>query len=96
MQQNQDSIVRRNEKWSFLVINSANFSTMTLINFFLLKFYTEVAGINPAVVRTLFLVSKIFNGFNDPIMGYVVDHLLCTKMGRFRSLVEFSSPSRKN
>ena len=83
-QENQESIVPRKEKWSFFVVNVANIPIMSLINYFLLKFYTDVAGISPTVIGTLFLVSKLIDGFNDPIMGFAVDHFPKTKMGRFR------------
>jgi len=58
---------------------------MTLLGSFLLIFYTDVVGLDPAVIGTLFLVSRIFDGINDPISGYLIDHLPRTKMGRFRS-----------
>ncbi len=80
----QDSIVPRKEKWSFLTVNLANIPMMSLINYFLLIFYTDIAGLDPAVVATLFLVSKVFDGFNDPINGFLIDHFPKTKMGRFR------------
>ena len=84
-QQKQDSKVPRKEKWAFFIVNVANIPIMTLIGYFLLIFYTDVAGLPPAVIGTLFLISKIFDGINDPIMGYIIDHLPKTKLGRFRS-----------
>ncbi len=76
--------IRFGEKFSFLLANVGNFPIMTLINSYLLIFYTDVAGIDPAAVATLFLITRIFDGVNDPIMGYLVDHLPRTRMGRFR------------
>lgn len=40
---------------------------------FLLFYYTEYVGVNIAVVSTIFLVSRFFDGASDLIMGYLVD-----------------------
>ena len=55
----QDSVVPRKEKWAFFTVNLANIPMMSLINFFLLIFYTDIAGLDPAVIGTLFLVSRL-------------------------------------
>ena len=54
------------------------------IGSFLLVFYTDVFGLSPAAVGTLFLVARILDGVNDPIVGYILDHLKPTRWGRFR------------
>lgn len=76
--------VRFGEKFCFLLANVGNFPVMTLISSFLLIFYTDVVGLNPAAVATLFLLTRVFDGLNDPIMGFIIDHLPRTRMGRFR------------
>jgi len=70
------------EKLSFGVLNLGGY--MALINAFLMIYYTDVIGLKPAAVATLFLVTRVADGLNDPIMGYIIDHLPRTKMGRFR------------
>ncbi len=50
---------------------------------YLLFFYTDVFGISAAVVGTMFLVTRIFDGLNDPIMGILADRTN-TKWGKFR------------
>ena len=52
-----------------------------LVQGYLLFFYTVCVGISPAAVGTMFLVSKIFDGLNDPIMGVIVDRTR-TKWGK--------------
>jgi len=46
---------------------------------------------NLAAIGTLFLITKIIDGVNDPIMGYIVDHLRPSKLGRFRSCLLIGS-----
>lgn len=73
------------EKFSFVLANLGNIPVQTLIGSFLLIFYTNVCGLNPAACATLFLIARIADGLNDPIVGFVIDHLPRTRLGRFRS-----------
>lgn len=50
---------------------------------FYLKFATDVLGVNPAFMGVLFFVARIWDAFNDPFMGAIVDHTK-TKWGKFR------------
>jgi Na+/melibiose symporter-like transporter len=80
----KDSILGSKEKLAFLSVNLGNIPIMTMLSYFLLLFYTDVAGLNPVGIGTLFLIARVMDGVSDPIMGYVIDHLPCTKMDRFR------------
>lgn len=75
------------EKIAFFAVNLGNIPIMSLLGGFLLIFYTDIVGLNPALIGTLFLISRVLDGVNDPIMGYVIDHLPQTRMGRFRSYI---------
>lgn len=44
-----------------------------LVYQFLMLFYTDVVGITAGAVGTMFLISRIFDAVNDPIMGIIVD-----------------------
>ncbi|MGB5820653.1 MAG: MFS transporter [Saonia sp.] len=54
-----------------------------MFSVYLLFFYTDVFGISAAVVGTMFLLTRIFDGLNDPIMGILADRTN-TKWGKFR------------
>ncbi len=54
-----------------------------LIMNFLTFFYTDVFGLTPALVGTLFLALRIFDAISDPIMGALVDRTQ-SRWGRFR------------
>jgi sugar (glycoside-pentoside-hexuronide) transporter len=81
------SVLIAKEKIAFFVVNLGNIPLMSLLGGFLLIFYTDIVGLNPAMIGTLFLLSRVLDGVNDPIMGYVIDHLPQTRMGRFRSYI---------
>jgi GPH family glycoside/pentoside/hexuronide:cation symporter len=51
--------------------------------YFLAFFYTDIYGISPAVVGTLFLVVRAFDAFVDPAMGILADRTN-TRWGKFR------------
>ncbi|TVR40346.1 MAG: MFS transporter [Bacteroidia bacterium] len=46
-------------------------------------FYTDVFIIPASVAATMFLVSRLFDGINDPIMGMIADRTK-TRWGKFR------------
>ena len=76
--------IGRKEKLSFFIANFGNIPIMTLINAYLLIFYTDVVYLDPGIIALIFLVTRVIDGVNDPLMGYVIDHLPKTKYGRFR------------
>lgn len=80
---NQDKIKIR-EKLSFAMANFGNIPVMTLINGYLLIFYTNICGLSPAACATLFLIARFLDAVNDPLVGFVIDHLPTRKMGHFR------------
>lgn len=75
------------EKLGYGLTVFANNPIQALLGSFLLIFYTDVVGLNPAVVATLFLIARITDGLSDPIMGYLLDHFPRVKMGKFRFLL---------
>ncbi len=50
---------------------------------YLLFFYTDIFGISAAAVGTLFLITRIWDAVNDPLMGILVDRTR-TKHGKAR------------
>jgi GPH family glycoside/pentoside/hexuronide:cation symporter len=55
--------------------------TTNLLSFFLLFFFTNVAGLDPALAGLVLLIGKIFDAINDPIIGVLSDRTK-SKMGR--------------
>ena len=49
-------------------------SIYTAMSAFLLFYYTDYAGVSALAVGTIMMVSRIFDGISDIIMGVIVDH----------------------
>lgn len=54
-----------------------------LFSMFLMIYYTDVVELSPASVGTMFLLTRLWDGLNDPIMGIISDRTK-SSMGKFR------------
>jgi glycoside/pentoside/hexuronide:cation symporter, GPH family len=58
-----------------------------------MKFYTDMVGLSPAIYGVVFLVFSIWNGINDPIIGYWADKRPFLKgRGKYLPLIRWSIP----
>ena len=81
--------VRFTESLGYFFTNLGNIPIMMLLSTFFMIFYTDVVGLDPEKIATLFLISKIMDGVSDPIMGFLMDRFPRTKMGKFRPMLIF-------
>lgn len=72
------------DKIGYMFGDFGNDFTFILQMMFFMVFYTDVMGIKPAHVGTLFLVARLLDAFTDVGMGRLVDVLKPGKGGRFR------------
>lgn len=79
----KDGVVSLKEKIGYATGDLACNLIFQMISFFLLYFYTDVFGISAAATSTLFLLARLWDAINDPIMGGIVDKTQ-TKWGKFR------------
>ncbi len=72
------------DKVGYMIGNVANDFTFIFASLFLQVFYTDVLGINAALVGTMFLVSRMVDAVTDTIMGRIADKTKPGKGGKFK------------
>ena len=72
------------DKVGYMVGNVANDLMFIFASLYLQVFYTDVLGINAALVGTMFLISRVVDAFTDTAMGRIADKAKATKNGKFR------------
>jgi len=68
----------------------ANNLAFSLQALFLLIYYTNVVGLNPALIATMFLVVRAWDAFADLVAGRLVD-VTRSRWGKFRPYLLFAS-----
>lgn len=71
------------EKVGYSVGDTASNIFFQTFILFITMFYTDVFGITAKAVGTMFLVTKIWDAVNDPLMGIIADRTN-TRWGKFR------------
>ena len=68
---------------------ASNFA-YTFVSGFVLMYLTNSVGLNSAVIGTLMLVSKMFDGFTDVMFGTLIDRTH-SRMGKARPWMFWST-----
>lgn len=80
----EDTSLGLMERTAYGFGNFANAFMFIAIAAFLTFYYTDVIGLNAGVIGTIMLVSRVFDGVTDLIMGYIIDHSKPTNFGKAR------------
>lgn len=78
------------KKLSYGLGDFASAFTWASLSLYLMYFYTDVFGISPALVGTLFLVTRLWDAVTDPAVGLLADRTR-TRFGRLRPYLLFFS-----
>ncbi len=60
-----------------------------MINTYLTIFYTDIVGLSASAISLIFVIARIWDAVNDPMMGAVCDKTK-TRFGKFRPYLMFS------
>ncbi|OWS75075.1 MFS transporter [Pantoea sp. VS1] len=83
MQQATSDALSLREKIGYGLGDAGGTVITCLIMNFLTFFYTDVFGLTPALVGTLFIALRVFDAISDPVMGIIADRTQ-SRWGRFR------------
>lgn len=85
-------MLTRKEKISFGMGAVGKDMVYSIVSGYLLYYYNTVLGISASFIGVLFMAARVFDAFNDPFMGVVVEKTN-TKMGKFRPWLLFGTIS---
>ncbi len=71
------------EKVGYALGDFATSMFWKLFSMFLMIYYTDIVELSPAAVGTMFFITRLWDGVNDPIMGAIADRTK-SKYGKFR------------
>lgn len=72
------------DKLGYFIGNVGNDLTFALAASYFMVFYSDIMGVSPAIIGTLFGVARLVDAFTDLGMGAIVDNSPNTKNGKFR------------
>ncbi len=79
------------ERAGYCSIEVGNQFCWTMVSTYLSVFYTDVVGVTPAIVSAIFLIARIWDGINDPMMGAIAEKTN-TRFGKYRPYLIFGAP----
>ncbi len=82
--------VKLREKIGYGLGDAASSIFWKLFTMYLLFFYTDVIGLPAAAIGTMFLVTRIWDTFLDPVVGVICDRTN-SKWGKFRPYILWMS-----
>lgn len=81
--QTADGKLKLTEKVGYGLGDFASNLYFQFFNLFLFYYYTDVFGLNPAAIGTMYLIANFWDAVNDPLMGAIADRVQ-TKNGKYR------------
>ncbi|RUO79677.1 glycoside-pentoside-hexuronide (GPH):cation symporter [Pseudidiomarina taiwanensis] len=76
-------MITAREKIAYGLGDTASNIIFQTVMLFLAFFYTDIFGLSPAAVGTMFIVVRLMDAITDPIMGWLADKVK-TPQGQFR------------
>ncbi len=72
------------DKLGYFIGNVGNDLTFALAASYFMVFYSDIMGVSPAIIGTLFGVARLVDAFTDLGMGAIADNSPNTKNGKFK------------
>ena len=77
----------------FNLVSGGSVLVSVIVNSSFMKFFTDMVGLSPAMFGVVYLIFSIWNGINDPVIGYWADKRpYLTGRGKYVPLIRWSIP----
>ena len=75
------------------LVSGGSVLVSVIVNSSFMKFFTDMIGLSPALFGVIYLIFSIWNGINDPVIGYWADKRpYLTGRGKYVPLIRWSIP----
>ena len=81
---NSDVKLKPSAYFGYTIVDVGNSLGFAAMGAFLTVFYTDVLGISPVTAGIIMIIARIWDGINDPIMGFLVQSRKPGKTGKYR------------
>ncbi len=68
----------------YAMVDAAGCLVFSLVTTLLQKFYTDIFHLSPSFIMVMFIVARIWDAVNDPMMGRIADTVKPGKGGRYK------------
>lgn len=68
----------------YAMVDAAGCLVFSLVTTLLQKYYTDIFHLSPLFIMLMFIVARVWDAVNDPIMGRICDTVQPGKFGRYR------------
>ena len=75
----------------YAMVDTAGCLVFALVTTLLQKFYTDIFHLSPLFIMVMFIVARVWDGINDPIMGRICDTVEPGKYGRYRKWILYAA-----
>lgn len=75
----------------YAMVDTAGCLVFALVTTLLQKFYTDIFHLSPLFIMIMFIIARVWDGINDPIMGRICDTVEPGKHGRYRKWILYAA-----
>ncbi|MBQ1506791.1 MAG: MFS transporter [Erysipelotrichales bacterium] len=75
----------------YAMVDTAGCLLFALVTTLLQKFYTDIFHLSPMFIMIMFIVARVWDGINDPIMGRICDTVEPGPKGRYRKWILYAA-----
>ena len=90
MQDQEQSYISRTsgltakDYFGYAMVDAAGCLVFSLVTTLLQKYYTDIFHLSPMFIMVMFIIARIWDAVNDPIMGRICDTVKPGKHGRYK------------